>query len=66
VAERAGFFHVREQRLAVFEREYLTHLLQSYQGDVSQAAREACIPRGTLYRLLKKYGLVADEFRLSS
>ena len=65
VAERAGFFHLREQRLAVFEREYLTHLLQSYQGDVSQAAREACIPRGTLYRLLKKYGLVADEFRLS-
>ena len=48
-----------------FEREYLTNLLQFYQGDVSQAAREARIPRGTLYRLLKKHGLAAEDFRLS-
>jgi DNA-binding NtrC family response regulator len=65
-ANPAGFFHLREQRLAAFEREYLTNLLQFYHGDVSQAAREACIPRGTLYRLLKKYGLAAEEFRPSA
>jgi transcriptional regulator with PAS, ATPase and Fis domain len=61
-----GFFHLREQRLATFEKEYLTNLLQFYHGDVSQAAREACMPRGTLYRLLKKYGLAAEEFRPST
>jgi DNA-binding NtrC family response regulator len=64
-AGRGGFFHFREQRLTAFEREYLTNLLQFYQGDVSQAAREARIPRGTLYRLLKKHGLTAEDFRLS-
>jgi DNA-binding NtrC family response regulator len=64
VTDRAGFFQLREQRLAAFEKDYLTHLLQLYQGDVSQAAREACIPRGTLYRLLKKHGLAAEDFRL--
>jgi DNA-binding NtrC family response regulator len=63
-ADRVGFFQLREQRIAVFEREYLTHLLQFHQGDVSQAAQEACIPRGTLYRLLKKHGLTAEDFRL--
>ena len=64
-AGRGGFFQFREQRLMAFEREYLTNLLQFYQGDVSQAAREARIPRGTLYRLLKKHGLAAEDFRLS-
>jgi DNA-binding NtrC family response regulator len=64
-ASRGGFFQSREQRLTAFEREYLTNLLQFYQGDVSQAAREARLPRGTLYRLLKKHGLAAEDFRLS-
>jgi transcriptional regulator with PAS, ATPase and Fis domain len=64
VAGRAGYFQLREQRLAVFEREYLTNLLQFHRGEVAQAAQEACIPRGTLYRLLKKHGLTAENFRL--
>lgn len=64
-ADLAGFFQLREQRIAAFEREYLTNLLQVYQGDVSQAARQACLPRGTLYRLLKKHGLAAEDFRLN-
>jgi DNA-binding NtrC family response regulator len=64
-ADLSGFFQLREQRIAAFEREYLTNLLQFYQGDVSQAAREARIPRGTLYRLLKKHGLAAEDFRLN-
>jgi DNA-binding NtrC family response regulator len=63
VADRAGFFQLREQRIGAFEREYLTNLLQFYQGDVAQAAQEACLPRGTLYRLLKKHGLAAEDFR---
>jgi DNA-binding NtrC family response regulator len=64
LTDRGSFFQLREQRIAAFEMEYLTNLLQFHQGDVSQAAREACLPRGTLYRLLKKHGLAAEDFRL--
>jgi DNA-binding NtrC family response regulator len=63
VTNRSDFFQAREQRIAAFELEYLTNLIQFHQGDVSQAAREACLPRGTLYRLLKKHGLAAEDFR---
>lgn len=62
-ADRQGFFHLRAQRMAAFEKEYLASLLRSCAGDVSQAARNAWLPRGTVYRLLKKHGLNPDEFR---
>jgi DNA-binding NtrC family response regulator len=58
-----GFFAVRDERIAAFEREYLTSVLRSTGGDVSQAARDARIPRGTLYRLLKKHDLDPSGFR---
>ncbi len=58
-----GFFEVREQRIAAFEREYLANLLRASGGDVSQAAREARIPRGTFYRLLKKHDMDPGPFR---
>ena len=64
VEQRTGFFHLRQQRVTAFEREYLTNLLRFHQGDVSQASWEARVPRGTLYRLLKKHGLAAEDFRL--
>jgi len=59
----SGFFDLREQHAAKFEREFLTNLLQTCEGDVSRAAREAQLPRGTLYRFLNKHGLTADQFR---
>ena len=59
----AGFFELRAQRMAAFEREYLGALLHSHQGDVAAAAREARIPRGTYYRLLKNHDLKPAEFR---
>ncbi len=62
-AGRGGFFHLRAQRMAAFEQEYLVNLLHACQGDVSRAAREAQLPRGTLYRLLKKHTLTPEEFR---
>jgi transcriptional regulator of acetoin/glycerol metabolism len=49
--------------MAAFEKEYLASLLQACQGDISRAAREAQLPRGTLYRLLKKHGLSPEGFR---
>ncbi len=60
---RSGFFDYREQRIAAFEKEYLNSLLHSHQGDVPAAAIDARLPRGTLYRLLKKHGLNAADFR---
>ncbi|MBI1987348.1 MAG: sigma-54-dependent Fis family transcriptional regulator [Nitrospinae bacterium] len=63
IADRGGFFQLREQRMAVFEKEYLANLLRAALGDVSRAAREARLPRGTLYRLLKKYELNPQDFR---
>jgi DNA-binding NtrC family response regulator len=58
-----GFFQLRAQRVVAFEQEYLEDLLQRCRGDVSRAAREARLPRGTLYRLLKKHDLNAENFR---
>ncbi|MBI4658846.1 MAG: sigma-54-dependent Fis family transcriptional regulator [Verrucomicrobia bacterium] len=58
-----GFFYLREGRLAAFEKEYFRNLLTAWNGDVSAAAREAQLPRGTLYRLLKKHELNPADFR---
>jgi DNA-binding NtrC family response regulator len=58
-----GFFAQRERRLAAFEKEYFRTLLAASQGDVTTAAREAQLPRGTFYRLMKKHALNATEFR---
>jgi DNA-binding NtrC family response regulator len=59
----AGFFEQRARQLGMFEAEYLTDLMKSSGGDATQAAREARIPRGTLYRLLKKHGISPADFR---
>lgn len=58
-----GFFDLRERRTAAFEKEYLRDLLQRWKGDVASAAKEAQLPRGSLYRLLKKHGLEPGDFR---
>jgi DNA-binding NtrC family response regulator len=49
--------------VARFERDYLEALLRRHQGNVKTAAEEACLPRGTLYRLMKNHGLDGDDFR---
>ncbi len=61
--QHGGFFDLRQQHTAKFEREYLVSLLDTCQGDVSRAAREAQVPRGTLYRFLNKHQLNPEEFR---
>jgi len=61
--EPGGFFELRQRHLAAFEVDYMRKLLAVYQGDVSSAAREAKLPRGTLYRLLKKCDLDPASFR---
>ena len=61
--QAVGFFARRDEHVARFERQYLEELLQRHGGDVSAAAREARLPRGTLYRLMKGHGLDAAKFR---
>ncbi len=61
--EGANFFESRKERIAEFEREYLVGLLQKNDGDVSRSALEAEIPRGTMYRLMKKHGIDPGSFR---
>ena len=58
-----NFFERRAEHVRAFEREYLIDLLRACAGDVSTAARQAGMPRGTLYRLLKKHDLAATDFR---
>jgi len=58
-----GFFAQRQAHTARFERQYLTDLLTRHTGDVTAAAREARLPRGTLYRLLKGHEIDAASFR---
>jgi DNA-binding NtrC family response regulator len=58
-----GYFQLRDQHVARFERQYLTDLLKRHQGDVRGASREAKLPRGTLYRLMKNHSLDSNDFR---
>lgn len=59
----AGFFQLREQQVARFEREYLESLLKRHRGNVKTAAAEAKLPRGTLYRLMKNHNLDGGDYR---
>jgi len=58
-----GFFNSRNQYLSDFEKGYLTDLLTKTRGDMTQAARTAQLPRGTIYRLLAKYDIKPRDFR---
>ncbi len=62
-AGAVGFFAQRAEHVARFEKQYLADLLSRHLGDVSAAAREARLPRGTLYRLMKGHGLDGASFR---
>ena len=62
-AGSVGFFAQRAEQIARFERQYLHDLLTRHLGDVSAAARDARLPRGTLYRLIKGHALDVATFR---
>ena len=62
-AAETGFFAQRAEHMARFEKQFLTDLLARNHGDVSAAAREAKLPRGTLYRLMKGHSLDGAAFR---
>jgi DNA-binding NtrC family response regulator len=47
-----------------FERGYLSKLLAEHNGNISQAARAAGKDRRTLQRLVRKYSLKRESFKL--
>ncbi len=59
-----SFFELREHYIAEFEEAFLIEQLKQTSGDVSAAARRSQIPRGTFYRLMKKYNIQAQEYRV--
>lgn len=52
-----------EHALTMFERQYLSGVLQRAQGNVSEAARIAGLSRGHLHRKVKQLGIDTDSFR---
>jgi DNA-binding NtrC family response regulator len=58
-----GFFARRAEHVARFEKQFLAELLARHEGDISAAARDAKLPRGTLYRLMKTHALDGAAFR---
>jgi DNA-binding NtrC family response regulator len=58
-----GYFELREQHVATFEKDYLQRLLHTCHGNISQAAAEARLPRGTFYRLLNRHAIDLTRFR---
>lgn len=61
--DERGFFALRDQHVAAFEKEHFHDLLRQHGGDVSAAAAADRVPRGTMYRLLKKHGLDPNDYR---
>ena len=58
-----AFFEERARRMAAFEREYLVAKLAEHQGDVTSAAQDAGVPRGTFYRLMKNHDVRPNDYR---
>ena len=55
-----SYHAAREQVIALFERRYLTWLVNEAGGNMSKAARLAGVDRTTLYRLLERHGVQRD------
>jgi DNA-binding NtrC family response regulator len=58
-----GYTSLKKKWSDQFEREYLASALARHGGNVSSAAREAKLDRSNFLRLLRRYGLNAQEFR---
>lgn len=54
------YHSAREQVLSRFEVEYLTNVVRTSGGNISDAARAAGVDRTTLYRLMEKHGIGRD------
>jgi two-component system response regulator GlrR len=64
--DAAGTFLPLQEAKEQFERNYLARLLQSTNGNVSQAAKLARRNRTEFYRLLSRYGMNPNLFKEAS
>ena len=55
------FHEAKNSVVEAFERQYLRALLDRNDGNISQAARIAGIDRKTIHRMLRRYGMDAEE-----
>jgi transcriptional regulator of acetoin/glycerol metabolism len=46
-----------------FEKEYLMHVLERNNGNVTAAAKESGIDRSNFLRLLRRHGVSAQNYR---
>jgi DNA-binding NtrC family response regulator len=60
------YHNARDRVLARFEVEYLTHVVHSSDGNISDAARMAGVDRTTLYRLMDKHDMGRESLAHSS
>jgi DNA-binding NtrC family response regulator len=51
------YYQARDRLVAEFELQYLTQLVNQSGGNMSRAARVACVDRTSLYRLMERHGL---------
>ena len=56
------FKEAKDAVIENFERVYIQTLLKSYEGNISEAARQSGIDRRSLHRLLIKHGIEASAF----
>ena len=61
--ETSAQAHSLAERVAQFERSLIEDGLRRYGGNVEMLRAEMQIPRKTLYDKLRRYGLVAKQFR---
>ncbi len=52
--ENMDFKQAREKYLIEFSKQYIETLMQKYQGNISEVARNANVSRRTIYRILQK------------
>jgi DNA-binding NtrC family response regulator len=52
----------RNRHLSQIEKSLLKRYLKESEGNVSEAARQAKVPRRTFYRLLTRYGIKGADF----
>jgi DNA-binding NtrC family response regulator len=58
-----GFLGEKARMLAHFEYDYMSTILRNCSGDVSAVARHAKISRQSVYRMLERLQLDANNFR---
>lgn len=60
--EKTSLRQAKMSTIQAFERSYLTDLLATHRGNITQAAKAAGKARRTLQRLLRKYSLDRQSF----